>query len=242
MVKIKFYFSNQFKTLECNPNTKMKFIFEKWAKEMGKEYKIIGESITGGKIVYEYNFKFRSFTNKLLNPELTLNQQLSIKEPTIIVKEMKLNEINLEELKTEIVEEIKSPKDNPTFDKAQEQIVQFGFLIEKEIEEELKKNPENFLDIKDALKQKDTNNQMYALGKLGESLEKIGIKVAIDKRNSKDKENIINNQFLSSGLINQSKYEVHLKEDEKTNINKILYDSIEKNQFISKWKNIFLQN
>ena len=38
MVKIKFYFSNQFKTLECNPNTKMKFIFEKWAKEMGKEY------------------------------------------------------------------------------------------------------------------------------------------------------------------------------------------------------------
>ena len=181
MVKIKFYFSNQFKTLECNPNTKMKFIFEKWAKEMGKEYKIIGESITGGKIVYEYNFKFRSFTNKLLNPELTLNQQLSIKEPTIIVKEMKLNEINLEELKTEIVEEIKSPKDK----------------------------------------------------------EKIGIKVAIDKRNSKDKENIINNQFLSSGLINQSKYEVHLKEDEKTNINKILYDSIEKNQFISKWKNIF---
>ena len=74
MVKIKFYFSNQFKTLECNPNTKMKFIFEKWAQEMGKEYKIIGESITGGKIVYEYNFKFRSFTNKLLNPELTLNQ------------------------------------------------------------------------------------------------------------------------------------------------------------------------
>lgn len=239
MVKIKFYFSNQFKTLECNPNTKMKFIFEKWAQEMGKEYKIIGESIVGGKIVYEYNFKFRSFTNKLLNPELTLNQQLSIKEPTIIVKEIKLNEINLEELKTEIFEEIKSPKDNPTFDKAQEQIVQFGFLIEKEIEEELKKNPENFLDIKDALKQKDTNNQMYVLGKLGESLEKIGIKVAIDKRNSKDKENIINNQFLSSGLINQSKYEVHLKEDEKTNMNKILYDSIEKNQFISKWKNIF---
>ena len=144
----------------------------------------------------------------------------------------------MEELKTEILEEIKSPKVNPTFDKAQEQIVQFGFLIEKEIEEELKKNPENFLDIKDALKQKDTNNQMYALGKLGESLEKIGIKVAIDKRNSKDKENIINNQFLSSGLINQSKYEVHLKEDEKT-MYKILSDSIEKNQFISKWKNIF---
>lgn len=206
---------------------------------MGKEYIIIGESIAGGKIIYEFNLKFYSLAQKLLNPELTLNQQLSIKEPTIIVKEIKLNEINLEELKTEIVEEIKSPKDNPTFDKAQEQIVQFGFLIEKEIEEELKKNPENFLDIKDALKQKDTNNQMYALGKLGESLEKIGIKVAIDKRNSKDKENIINNQFLSSGLINQSKYEVHLKEDEKTNINKILYDSIEKNQFISKWKNIF---
>ena len=99
----------------------------------------------------------------------------------------------MEELKTEIFEEIKSPKVNPTFDKAQEQIVQFGYLIEKEIEEELKKNPENFLDIKEALKQKDINDQIYTIGKLGESLEKIGIKVTIDKKNSKDKENTINN-------------------------------------------------
>ena len=239
MVKIKFYFSNQFKILECNPNMKMKFIFEKWAKEMGKEYIIIGESIAGGKIIYEFNLKFYTLAQKLLNPELTLNQQLSTKEPNIIVKEITSNENNLEELKTEIIEEIKSPKVNPTFDKAQEQIVQFGYLIEKEIDEELKKNPENFLDIKEALKQKDINNQIYTLGKLGESLEKIGIKVAIDKRNSKDKENIINNQFLSSGLINESKYEVHIKEDEKININKILYNNIEKEHFISKWKNIF---
>ncbi len=209
---------------------------------MGKEYIIIGESIAGGKIIYEFNIKFYTLTQKLLNPELTLNQQLSTKEPNIIVKEITSNENNLEELKTEIIEEIKSPKVNPTFDKAQEQIVQFGYLIEKEIDEELKKNPENFLDIKEALKQKDIDDQIYTLGKLGESLEKIGIKVAIDKRNSKDKENIINNQFLSSGLINESKYEIHLKEDEKININKILYNSIEKSQFISKWKNIFLQN
>ena len=88
MVKIKFYFSNQFKILECNPNKKMKFIFEKWAKEMGKEYIIIGESIAGGKIIYEFNLKFYSLAQKLLNPELTLNQQLSTKEPNIIVKEI----------------------------------------------------------------------------------------------------------------------------------------------------------
>ena len=49
------------------------------------------------------------------------------------------------------------------------------------------------MDIKEALKQKDINDQIYTIGKLGESLEKIGIKVTIDKKNSKDKENTINN-------------------------------------------------
>ena len=55
---------------------------------MGKEYIIIGESIAGGKIIYEFNLKFYSLAQKLLNPELTLNQQLSTKEPNIIVKEI----------------------------------------------------------------------------------------------------------------------------------------------------------
>ena len=53
MVKIKFYFSNQFKTLECNPNTKMKFIFEKWAKEnevLTEDEKLTVERVPAGQV------------------------------------------------------------------------------------------------------------------------------------------------------------------------------------------------
>lgn len=238
MVKIIFHFSGIYKELNCNSNVKMKLIFEQWAKENGKEYKIIGKNVINDKIVYDYNFEFFRF-QKLLNPELTLTQQLSLGgEILIIVKEKKYNEINIEDLKNEILEEIKSPKFKPTYEKVKEQIVEFGYLKQKEIEKELKENPDYFIKIEDALKQKNLNEQLYTLGRLGESLEKMGIKVVIDKRNSKNKENVINNQFISSGLLNQSKYEMHIKDNQKVNINKILYDKKEKSYFILKWVKI----
>ena len=43
-----------------------------------------------------------------------------------------------------------------------------GQNLEKKIEKEVKENPENFIDIKEAVKQSD--EQLVALGKLGESL------------------------------------------------------------------------
>ena len=36
----------------------------------------------------------------------------------------------------------------------------------------------------------------------------MGIKVAIDKRNIKSDDSIINNQFISSGIIKKNKYEI----------------------------------
>ena len=242
MVKVKFYYKGTQIELECNPNSKVKLIFEQWAKKSGNEYKIIAEGVIKGKKVYYYNYEFHSLDNKLLNPELTLIQQITINRPTIVVNDKKINEIDFEKLKNEIIEEIRSPNVKLTYDKLQEHIVQYGFLTLKEIEKDIKNHPENYLDIKeikDILEQKNFENGYYILGKLGESLEKMGLKIVIDKRKSKNKENIINNQFICSGLLNNSKYEVHLKENDPLYINNLLFDKLEANNFISKWKTFF---
>ena len=92
------------------------------------------------------------------------------------------------------------------------------------------------------MKQEDKNNEIFILGKIGESLENIGIKTIIDKRNSKNKENVINNQFISSGLLNQTKFEFHIKEDDIEQRDKIINDKIEQQKFKNKWIKILSKN
>ena len=93
------------------------------------------------------------------------------------------NETHLEILKEKILDSIKDSGSKTNFEEMQEMVVEYGYDMEKKIEKEVKENPENFIDIQEAVKQSD--KQLVALGKLGESLENMGIKVAIDKRNIK---------------------------------------------------------
>ena len=120
------------------------------------------------------------------------------------------------DLKKKIIDEIKNPNANPTYDEMQELVVQYGHDTEKKIEEEVKKNPENFINTDEALKQQNSNEKIFVLGKLGKSLENMGIKVVIDKReNLKNDDYIINNQIISSGILKQSKYEIKIEENDK---------------------------
>ena len=144
---------------------------------------------------------------------------------------------NYDELKEKIVTEIITEKKNKTYDDFQEMVVNFGYLNKKVIEEEVKKNPENFIKVKEAVKQKDSNEKIFILGKLGESLENMGIKVFIDKRdNTNSKEYIINNQFISSGIIKNYKYEFNINENDQMKIYNILNDENTKKKFIDDWK------
>ena len=120
------------------------------------------------------------------------------------------------DLKKKIIDEIKNPNANPTYDEMQELVVQYGHDTEKKIEEEVKKNPENFINTDEALKQQNSNEKIFVLGKLGKSLENMGIKVVIDKReNLKNDDYIINNQIISSGILKQNKYEIKIEENDK---------------------------
>ena len=144
------------------------------------------------------------------------------------------NEKHLEKIKSKILDSIKGPGKGPSFEEMQEMVVEYGYDIEKKIEMEISDNPENFIDIKEAVNQND--QQLVALGKLGESLENMGIKVAIDKRNIKTDDYIINNQFISSGILKKNKYEIHVEENDENKQNSILNDENEQNKFKEEWK------
>ena len=144
------------------------------------------------------------------------------------------NETHLEILKEKILDSIKDSGSKTNFEEMQEMVVEYGYEMEKKIEKEVKENPENFIDIKEAVRQSD--EQLVALGKLGESLENMGIKVAIDKRNIKTDDYIINNQFISSGILKKNKYEIHVEENDENKQNSILNDENEQNKFKEEWK------
>jgi hypothetical protein len=149
---------------------------------------------------------------------------------------------NYDELKNKIVNEIITPNQNRTYDDFQEMVADFGYLNKNVIEEEVRRNPQNFMKVEEAV-QHYSNERIFILGKLGESLENLGINVVIDKRDDPyNKEYIINNQFISSGIIKNCKYEFNINENDQNKILKILKDENAKKEFIDDWKETLSKN
>ena len=145
-------------------------------------------------------------------------------------------------LKEEIIESITNTNKEITYEKTQELIVQYGFDCQKRIEKEKKEHPENFIEIKEAIKKKDKDEKLYVLGELGKSLENMGINVAIDKTGGKNKEeSLIVNQIISSGILQESKYEIHFEDDIDFNQKYEIINNVngEQEKFIEK-KKVFL--
>ena len=248
MVKLQFIYNESITIVDCKDSfIKLKELFKIWANKVGEEYKIIEKKNINGKVIEYYNFEF--MIKKKLNPELTLSQiphnsNIYVKKAKLpLIDEDSNNKNDVKEesnkLRNEIIEQIKTGDKNITFDNSLEHILKYGYLTEKQIEEEKKNNPENFIEIKDALKLKESNIELYILGKLAESLEKAGVKLVIDKRKSNNKENIVNNQFISSGLLFMSKYEFHINGKDIVKRDKIITDENEQKKFIKSWKKIF---
>ena len=210
-------------------NEKMKIVCKKYANRIGEKYSHLVFFVDGQK-----------FDKKITLQELKQNN--GNKDIIILVKIMDIlieydsdEENASKELITKILEDIKDPNKTVNYDQAQELILQYGFNIENKIEEEIKENPQNFIDIKEAIKQKDTKESLFVLGKLGEALENMGIKVAIDKTDKKNNEAIIINQFISSGILKKNKYELHIEEDNLDKQYKIINNIDEQNKFKEEW-------
>ena len=114
------------------------------------------------------------------------------------------------------------------------EIAEYGKLTAESIKLEMERNPDKFITTNKAIESE--NEQISALGHLGKELEKSGIFVSIDIESNDNKSSIINNQILSSGLINKSKYEMHIECDDINKRKEIIYDERKSEEFIKEWK------
>ena len=194
------------KKIKCELDEKMKDVCKRYAKAVKKSYKLLifysdSEKLNKKISVREFN---------KLNPEKELFVVLMDK---IVDSDSDEEKVNSTKLKEEIIDSIKNPKNEITYEKTKQLIVQYGYDSQKRIEKEKKEHPENFIEIEEAIKKKDTNKKLYVLGKLGKSLENMGIEVAIDKREGKNNDDsLIVNQIISSGMLQEKKYEIHFKD------------------------------
>ena len=108
----------------------------------------------------------------------------------------------------------------------------YGMIIKKEIIEEKKKNPEKFIEIKEALKKEKEDQGLFALGLLAQNLEDTGIETAIDSSIGEENndESATTLQFIANGMSNKTRYDLHFDFGESRNI-EILNDEDEYEKF-----------
>ena len=114
----------------------------------------------------------------------------------------------------------------------------YGKIMSQEIFEETKKNPEKFIKVEDAEKMEETDKELFSLSLLANILKNNGTNTVIEKddeKNENENEELTCMQFLSNGMINKKKYELHFNFDSKKNI-KIINNKDEFEKFKNKLK------
>ena len=131
-----------------------------------------------------------------------------------------------------IKEEKKEKEKNIKINQTLEDMCNYGMIIKKEIIEEKEKNPEKFIEIKEALKKEEEDPDLFALGLLAQNLEDTGIETAIDSSIGEENndENETTLQFIFNGMSNKSRYDLHFDFGESRN-SEILNDEEESEKF-----------
>ena len=97
----------------------------------------------------------------------------------------------------------------------------YGNIMKEQIKEEKKNNPENFIEIKDALNLENEDKELFALGLIAHNLEQDGTEVAIEKQESQGEDELSHNttclQFISNGMTQRKRYDLHFDFGEQKN-------------------------
>ena len=133
-------------------------------------------------------------------------------------KKIKKEKEKLKNLKEQLFKRQKKNREekldkNEEYNQELEDMCIYGNIIKKEIEEEKEKNPQKFLQIKDALNLEEKDKETFALGLFANCLQNNGIEVAIENEESKD-ENELDAattclQFLTNLNHERKKYDLH---------------------------------
>ena len=116
-----------------------------------------------------------------------------------------------------------------------EDMCAYGAITKKEIKEEKAKHPEKFIETSQALKMEKNDEGLFALGLISQDLENLGIETAIEKDENPNEQEAdsVGLQFITNGMINKKKYDLHFELGEKRNEellnNKAEYEKFKEN-------------
>ena len=116
-----------------------------------------------------------------------------------------------------------------------EDMCAYGAITKKEIKEEKEKHPEKFIETSQALKMEKNDEGLFALGLISQDLENLGIETAIEKDENPNEQEAdsVGLQFITNGMINKKKYDLHFELGEKRNEelldNKAEYEKFKEN-------------
>ena len=153
-------------------------------------------------------------------------------------EEDKLNEMkkkmieNQEKMREKTDENLTEQQKNQQINNVLEDMCIYGEITKKEIKEEKIKHPEKFVNTSEALQMEKKDEGLFALGLLSSNLEQLGIETAIEKEHNPEeqKNDLVSMQFLSNGMINKKRYDLHFELGEKRN-NEILNNKKEFEKF-----------
>ena len=102
---------------------------------------------------------------------------------------------------------------NDEYNQELEDMCIYGNIIKKEIKIDKQKNPQNFIEIKDALNLEEKDKETFALGLFANYLEDNGIDVVIEKEESKEENELDAGttclQFMTNMNHERKKYDLH---------------------------------
>ena len=122
---------------------------------------------------------------------------------------------NEEKIEKEEKEEEEKKLVNKKINQTLEDMLIHGINIKNEIMEK-QKNPDKYIETKEALKLEEKDKELFSLGLLSKTLESLGIETIIEKDENKNEDNNDNQgasettlQFLSNGYLNKKKYKLN---------------------------------
>ena len=197
-----------------------------------------------GKIYNRYcilnNLSFDSFKYAL--KEIAIKKKTNYEKLVKIIlgfsEEDELKE--LEEKKKEIIkrqENLKKDKNKKSEEKVKEVVEDMcvlGEIMKKEIINEKKNHPEKFINIEEAIKNKEKDKSNFCLAVMAKNLEDIGITTAVEREIKNDEESVKASetvlQFIMNGMIDKKKFGLHFDFGDKKN-NELLNNISEQEKF-----------
>ena len=202
------------KKLDFIDDSELKTAIKEEIKDLNVKYE------RGGKDIYRTKVEILKELEYIIDI-IILKQIQKEENEKDIEEETRLNNIKEKLFKRQQNNRQINYNKNENYNQELEDMCIYGNIIKKELEEEKKKNPQKFIEIKDALNLEPQDKETFALGLFAHNLQEEGIEVAIEKEESKDEEDLdvatTCLQFMTNSMHNKKKYELHFDFGNKKN-------------------------